>query len=102
PPRRPPSSTLLPYTTLFRSPRRHAKARHAKQEQPEREQEWRQFPAPLEAVEQQEGDDRRQQRHLAGEEDVRHVQPPLAVQIEQRSEEHTSELQSRENLVCRL
>src|SRR5690606_41813670 len=28
--------------------------------------------------------------------------PPVAIQAPPRSEEHTSELQSRENLVCRL
>src|SRR5690606_41415527 len=35
---------------------------------------------------------------------ARHGQPDFAQQlrVEQRSEEHTSELQSRENLVCRL
>src|SRR6266508_6014882 len=62
--RRPPRSTLFPYTTLFRPPRgprvhireaAHAKAPHA--------------PLPL---------------------------------LRRRSEEHTSELQSRGHLVCRL
>src|SRR2546422_1341603 len=69
--RRPPRSTLFPYTTLFRSPRR---------------------PAP---------------QHLAPD-------PPGGVPetlsrigrsgsgFEERSEEHTSELQSRLHLVCRL
>src|SRR5215475_14895982 len=56
--RRPPRSTLFPYTTLFRS-RRPA----------------RRWPGRLPV---------RRQRRAA------------------RSEEHTSELQSRENLVCRL
>src|SRR5436309_5758656 len=62
--RRPPRSTLFPYTTLFRSP------------------------LPL-------GEGR-------GE---RLKDQPLTLtfsQRERRSEEHTSELQSRENLVCRL
>src|SRR6267378_2787658 len=57
--RRPPRSTLFPYTTLFRSPRHDT-------------------PRPTLAV---------------GK--VRHVGQP-------RSEEHTSELQSRRDLVCRL
>src|SRR5215208_2506787 len=58
--RRPPRSTLFPYTTLFRSDRRqlHHRRGHAS---------------------------RRSRGHGAG-----------------RSEEHTSELQSRGHLVCRL
>src|SRR5438477_8545368 len=66
--RPPPISTLFPYTTLFRSARRHLpllgalahQARVAARAERERER------------------------------------------IEQRSEEHTSELQSHVNLVCRL
>src|SRR3989442_6000824 len=58
--RRPPRSTLFPYTTLFRSPRR----------------------------------------------DAVHQRPVVLGHHEQarslRSEEHTSELQSRPHLVCRL
>src|SRR2546422_6082718 len=79
--RRPPRSTLFPYTTLFRSQgadpderdaarahvRRHERGRH-----PAR---WGQPP---------------RRRHAE-------VVPP-----EPRSEEHTSELQSRLHLVCRL
>src|SRR5260221_10345047 len=58
--RRPPRSTLFPYTTLFRSP------------------------APL---------------GVAGPERRRHQ---LLEQLVARSEEHTSELQSHSDLVCRL
>src|SRR4051812_49716627 len=67
--RRPPRSTLFPYTTLFRSdvhphhPRRHASRT------PERE--------------------------------GRQIHPRAAREVS-RSEEHTSELQSHVNLVCRL
>src|SRR2546430_12987982 len=64
--RRPPRSTLFPYTTLFRSAghadRREVHARRAHQE--------------------------RGGRFIAAH--------------EERSEEHTSELQSQSNLVCRL
>src|SRR5260221_12818759 len=63
--RRPPRSTLFPYTTLFRSVRRAAGREHA---------------------------------------DLVHA-PALrlrAVLPAQRSEEHTSELQSHSDLVCRL
>src|SRR2546426_6604197 len=73
--RRPPRSTLFPYTTLFRSGRdlfRDGRRRGAHVALPER---------PLE------GDKSR-----AG---------PLGLHL-QRSEEHTSELQSPCNLVCRL
>src|SRR3712207_7435740 len=81
--RRPPRSTLFPYTTLFRSPGRPARrgqqggagpARHARDRQ---------------AV-------RRGARGGAG--DRRH----LRLLPGRRSEEHTSELQSRQYIVCRL
>src|SRR5688572_31198053 len=61
--RRPPRSTLFPYTTLFRSP------------------------------------GSRRPHH------VRNRRPPTSLRkahISLRSEEHTSELQSQSNLVCRL
>src|SRR5690349_24221671 len=74
--RRPPRSTLFPYTTLFRSPpaHRHAGARGA--DRPGGSLKARLPPAR--------GDRRR-------------APPPRG-----RSEEHTSELQSRRDLVCRL
>src|SRR5687768_18529009 len=61
--RRPPRSTLFPYTTLFRS-----------------------FAA----------------RRLRGSPSTPTQEPARAVPLEARSEEHTSELQSRLHLVCRL
>src|SRR2546427_5370087 len=64
--RRPPRSTLFPYTTLFRSrdhPKRHLEA--ADRVRPARRVDWLERVGP-------------------------------------RSEEHTSELQSQSNLVCRL
>src|SRR2546427_1914387 len=80
--RRPPRSTLFPYTTLFRSqgvveargvaplgPNHGSQAVHARAPQ------------------------RRRQGRLAG---------AHRVAIPPRSEEHTSELQSQSNLVCRL
>src|SRR3712207_8778376 len=78
--RRPPRSTLFPYTTLFRSsghvggaPRGGA-AQHVSRavELPHR--------API--------------PHHGGRDDAKH--------LGKRSEEHTSELQSRQYLVCRL
>src|SRR5256885_6821794 len=65
--RRPPRSTLFPYTTLFRSPRPEPTAAGA-------------WPAPVAAT----GPARSRLRWA------------------RRSEEHTSELQSPCNLVCRL
>src|SRR5436309_11654977 len=67
--RRPPRSTLFPYTTLFRSRRRQRAERLAA--------------------------DRGQTITLH-----RATRARRAPRV--RSEEHTSELQSRENLVCRL
>src|SRR3712207_7710592 len=90
--RRPPRSTLFPYTTLFRSvrdvpragPRRHA-AGERKSREPQILQRLRgeRARAPLRA----DGHDRLTPRQRARE---------------GRSEEHTSELQSRQYLVCRL
>src|SRR2546425_4853777 len=77
--RRPPRSTLFPYTTLFRS--LFAKSRG--------------FRELLEAVRQRgEELDRREQALATREAAVK--------ALEQRSEEHTSELQSLAYLVCRL
>src|SRR5436309_14840960 len=75
--RRPPRSTLFPYTTLFRS---HLAQRQVAQ-------------AILDSVLLHRVTVvARQARRIEREPDVAEV----------RSEEHTSELQSRENLVCRL
>src|SRR2546430_8270665 len=72
--RRPPRSTLFPYTTLFRSlPPARGRIRKSSvspprlQEKPRRESPYAPLPKP-----------------------------------HRRSEEHTSELQSQSNLVCRL
>src|SRR3712207_8368756 len=77
--RRPPRSTLFPYTTLFRSP-----------EQPR-------CPYPQNRrnryEEHHDADPSQPLGHAAPEEDGRRLG---------RSEEHTSELQSRQYLVCRL
>src|SRR2546430_13681021 len=75
--RRPPRSTLFPYTTLFRS--RHREP-HVPRD-PRVEDGCR-------------ADSERHAPHRAGVRGVR-VAPD-------RSEEHTSELQSQSNLVCRL
>src|SRR3712207_7603007 len=71
--RRPPRSTLFPYTTLFRSP--VALELFCKLHQPATLAYLQAYPT-LEAA--------------------------RAASVEERSEEHTSELQSRQYLVCRL
>src|SRR2546430_7229927 len=83
--RRPPRSTLFPYTTLFRSPSRIVRG-----------------PQPPRAVRRHGLSGRPQGRghptggaHRDGGRRVRRGDV-------ERSEEHTSELQSQSNLVCRL
>src|SRR2546430_13560466 len=78
--RRPPRSTLFPYTTLFRSGRdrglgmaRHLDLRH----------------------------DRHEARAGVGD-DLADIVLRVKAAVGLRSEEHTSELQSQSNLVCRL
>src|SRR5687768_18317873 len=80
--RRPPRSTLFPYTTLFRSRERPAVVRP---------QPGHRLTLGLGDV----GDDERDVDH--GERRGRGEH-----RDERRSEEHTSELQSRLHLVCRL
>src|SRR3712207_8727273 len=83
--RRPPRSTLFPYTTLFRSG------------------------VDRDAVEQHRGLevlDRLQRVHEGVAGGLLHLRERLlehrALGVAPRSEEHTSELQSRQYLVCRL
>src|SRR5947207_12288578 len=78
--RRPPTSTLFPYTTLFRSGKVDRQALPAVSF--ERTQPAREVAPPLTETEQA----------LAGR----------LRALERRSEEHTSELQSHSDLVCRL
>src|SRR5437870_10479125 len=63
--RRPPTSTLFPYTTLFRSPHKPSRCK-SRSPQACLRRDW------------------------------------LIASLRRRSEEHTSELQSRGHLVCRL
>src|SRR5438445_2384168 len=74
--RRPPRSTLFPYTTLFRSRGLVQRA----------EDEGEHVPL----------------HHDQGKGPGGRPQPPERRADEDRSEEHTSELQSRQYLVCRL
>src|SRR5687768_17810055 len=88
--RQPPRSTLFPYTTLFRSgsPRAQRRPRavgraqaHLRSRAADRQVRSRRILAPVRVA----------QREAAAR-----------LRSEARSEEHTSELQSRLHLVCRL
>src|SRR5690606_39326542 len=88
--RRPPSSTLFPYTTLFRSQvDQHAQDPH---------QLARLLVAAVHQAAEHVDVDHDEEQRGPGAVHVPDQPAPLHV----RSEEHTSELQSRENLVCRL
>src|SRR3712207_8599347 len=80
--RRPPRSTLFPYTTLFRSPDVRRR----------RDAVLRVRPRP----------DARDARPPSGRKAAPAAGPAVEARSGGRSEEHTSELQSRQYLVCRL
>src|SRR3712207_8032805 len=95
--RRPPRSTLFPYTTLFRSNDAREEARHARA-RPGQAQADAGNPALLGRDQAGQAAAPAMRRHRPS------VLPAAAVQPlhRLRSEEHTSELQSRQYLVCRL
>src|SRR3989440_1279182 len=74
--RRPPRSTLFPYTTLFRSTPVTSRRRHTRSDR-----DWS-----------------RSEEHTS----ELQSRSDLVCRLLLRSEEHTSELQSRSDLVCRL
>src|SRR3989442_11962885 len=80
--RRPPRSTLFPYTTLFRSV----------------DGELAVAPAHVEAV----GSQALAVHNQSGSSGPHGDLPVRVDRVVRRSEEHTSELQSRPHLVCRL
>src|SRR3712207_9006357 len=85
--RRPPRSTLFPYTTLFRSLQLRRRVDHGGHAVERVRAERREAVDPA-------ADRRLELPHA-------HVERGRAVR-HHRSEEHTSELQSRQYLVCRL
>src|SRR5690606_41314403 len=95
---RPPRSTLLPYTTLFRS----------EKDQHEGQGRGEELMSALEhcyisAQGFPEADCSSRTHYARGRARTSHASGTNAASHnERRSEEHTSELQSRENLVCRL
>src|SRR2546430_9306655 len=96
--RRPPRSTLFPYTTLFRSllqqPERRGRAERLLGSEALQQIEGLQAEHHADKQSRQHDDD---ERAGPGVVDLMHQQARPA-----RSEEHTSELQSQSNLVCRL
>src|SRR3712207_7138924 len=78
--RRPPRSTLFPYTTLFRS------RTELKEQRPLRPRDLQRQP----------------ELGLGASRVAAIIQAQQRASEEARSEEHTSELQSRQYLVCRL
>src|SRR3712207_8504547 len=101
--RRPPRSTLFPYTTLFRSqvelergrrPRRDGEDKPRGRADGEQHERGPRLRAPK-------GRGGLRPRPRREEPRVR-ADAVLRVPTAQRSEEHTSELQSRQYLVCRL
>src|SRR5258708_25072904 len=83
--RRPPRSTLFPYTTLFRS---GALANEVKQ--------------TLENAIDQKAKDLKGGEILKRKSKIDVTNPSILPSLGHRSEEHTSELQSPDHLVCRL
>src|SRR2546428_1834886 len=98
--RRPPRSTLFPYTTLFRSPPSHRGPCHTRSSAPA----YRSCAGSFAA--------KREKKCVAAatraQSEIARLAPTSRGQRSARdlglgrSEEHTSELQSRSDLVCRL
>src|SRR2546427_4432327 len=80
--RRPPRSTLFPYTTLFRSGRL-----------------WGQSPFLSKGIRPHE---RKRPAEAGRFQEIHATRGCFPIRTRRRSEEHTSELQSQSNLVCRL
>src|SRR3989442_9683774 len=87
--RRPPRSTLFPYTTLFRSPTREPVAPA-------------QAGARTALTRTRDGSPSGNAAALPPTPPTGHPSRPSQRRSSSRSEEHTSELQSRPHLVCRL
>src|SRR3712207_8494176 len=89
--RRPPRSTLFPYTTLFRSRRLGGGRRLT-----DRAKGLDDYPIDWATL------DRRRKADLAKLDTMQQYAYTRSCRRAFRSEEHTSELQSRQYLVCRL
>src|SRR3712207_8574873 len=107
--RRPPRSTLFPYTTLFRSiqslQHKNIKAQeHAREAQGAREEAVKlkeKYESKLDKFK-----DIREKAILNAQKEAKEIIKEAKEEadkiLKDRSEEHTSELQSRQYLVCRL
>src|SRR3712207_7458137 len=91
--RRPPRSTLFPYTTLFRS----ALAENLEMPLDELPSYIIQQQLELQKVEKETEDAKLKLSQV-----LQHYDVTMDILEKYRSEEHTSELQSRQYLVCRL
>src|SRR2546430_5879872 len=88
--RRPPRSTLFPYTTLFRSRKLEKTTKEKRKDLPL-------LPTPKKRIVYTSLQKKRKKK------EIRKKKAKNNKEIENtRSEEHTSELQSQSNLVCRL
>src|SRR3712207_8298392 len=96
--RLPPRSTLFPYTPLFRS--RDGEGRDHDRQLPQRSAEQQQADEKEQVVRSDENVVDAGGQEPPHDRDSALARPPEV--IECRSEEHTSELQSRQYLVCRL
>src|SRR5256886_10247971 len=92
--RRPPRSTLFPYTTLFRSA--HQPAPRARESRPQFDRDR----CSTQATHWNTRATKTPQAPASNRTFVRRVRRLCGAAV--RSEEHTSELQSQSNLVCRL
>src|SRR2546430_15946913 len=100
--RRPPRSTLFPYTTLFRSEGRRRLYRKGDVYHPGREGS-KITPKPGELpAEYAELLEWYRKWSAGAKRNLAETDPLLQARGSGRSEEHTSELQSQSNLVCRL
>src|SRR5258707_11910839 len=91
--RRPPRSTLFPYTTLFRSVARQRRAQAQKR-----------IAETMSSMSEKSALDAFARMEERIETNERQLKASIEIeeQFTGRSEEHTSELQSRQYLVCRL
>src|SRR3712207_8186814 len=92
--RRPPRSTLFPYTTLFRSLQREDQVCDGRRRPPDKDLGARRHDRTVARADDQSAHG--EQGDRGGK------QNGQAQGARRRSEEHTSELQSRQYLVCRL
>src|SRR5690606_41418225 len=98
----PPSATLFPYTTLFRSPAGTKRIDVTAAVRCYAHDKARQIAQLVRTGAVEDGKEGRRQLSRAPFDDRQRGGRGIGDAFVFRSEEHTSELQSRENLVCRL